>query len=132
MAIMSEGPKGPHRDYQAGDKVGAFTLVAVNNDELVLEWQGQTITKKVDEILDRSTSAPPAAPPPVAAAPAPAPPVTNAPAKPGADLREGLKACLPGDSSPAGTVTDGMRKVVKATPFGSRCFWEDEKGTPSK
>jgi hypothetical protein len=134
IAIMSEGPKGPHRDYQPGDKVGAFTLVAVSNDELVLEWQGQTITKKVDEILDRSTSAPPAAPPPVAAAPAPAPapPVTNAPAKPGADLREGLKACLPGDSSPAGTVTDGMRKVVKATPFGSRCFWEDEKGTPSK
>ena len=54
MAIMSEGPKGPHRDYQPGDKVGAFKLVAVNNDELVLEWEGQTITKKVDEILDRS------------------------------------------------------------------------------
>jgi hypothetical protein len=46
IAIMSDGPKGPHRDYQPGDKVGAFKLVAVNNDELVLEWEGQTITKK--------------------------------------------------------------------------------------
>ena len=81
MAIMSEGPKGPHRDYQPGDKVGAFKLVAVNNEELVLEWEGQTITKKVDEILDRSTAAPPAARSPAAAAAAPAPappPVTNA------------------------------------------------------
>src|SRR6202035_3233990 len=27
MAIMSDGAKAPHRDYQPGDKVGAFTLV---------------------------------------------------------------------------------------------------------
>jgi hypothetical protein len=130
MAIMSEGPKGPHRDYQPGDKVGAFKLVAVNNEELVLEWEGQTITKRLDEILDRSTAAPGAqqvaavAPTtPVAAKPLVAP----APAAPGADLSAGVKACQPGDTSPAGTVTDGMRKVVKATPFGNKCYWESEK-----
>jgi len=129
MAIMSDGPKGPHRDYQPGDKVGAFTLVAVDNEELVLEWEGQTITKKVDEILDRSTAAP-AAPAPVAAAPAshpPPPPVAKATAEPGADLSAGVKACQPGDTSPAGTVADGMRKVLKPTPFGTRCYWETEK-----
>lgn len=132
MAIMSEGPKGPHRDYQPGDKVGAFKLVAVNDDELVLEWQGQTITKKFDEILDRSTANQPA-PGPAAAtrlaptAPRVVQPVAPAPAAPGADLSFGLKACQPGDSSPAGTVTDGMRKVVKPTPFGSKCYWESEK-----
>jgi hypothetical protein len=128
MAIMSEGPKGPHRDYQAGDKVGAFTLVAVNNDELVLEWQGQTITKKVDELMDHTAPAPSS---PVAAAAAPAAPpkplVATAPAAPGGDLTPGLKACQPGDTSPEGTVTDGMRKVIKATPFGSRCFWQSDK-----
>jgi hypothetical protein len=128
MAIMSEGPKGPHRDYQPGDKVGAFKLVAVNNEELVLEWEGQTITKRVDEILDRGPVAPPAAGP-AAAAPAapPPPPVAKAAAAPGSDLSPGIKACQPGDTSPAGTVADGMRKVIKGTPFGSRCYWETDK-----
>ena len=129
MAIMSEGPKGPHRDYQPGDKVGAFKLVAVNNEELVLEWEGQTITKKLDEILDRSTGAPPA--PGSAAAAKPAapvtPPVATAAATPGGDLSPGIKACQPGDTSPAGTVADGMRKVIRPSPFGSRCYWESEK-----
>jgi hypothetical protein len=127
IAIMSEGPKGPHRDYQPGDKVGAFKLVAVNNEELVLEWEGQTITKKVDEILDRTT--PPPSPGQAAAAkPAPlAPLVATAPAAPGGDLSPGVKACQPGDTSPAGTVADGMRKVIKPSPFGSRCYWESEK-----
>jgi len=129
MAIMSEGPRGPHRDYQPGDKVGAFKLVAVSNDELVLEWEGQTIKKKVDEILDRSTPPPPS-PSGAAAAgrPAPLTPlVATAPAAPGGDLNGGVKACQPGDTSPAGTVADGMRKVMKPTPFGSRCYWESEK-----
>jgi hypothetical protein len=129
MAIMSENTKAPHRDYQPGDKVGAFKLVAVNNDELVLEWEGQTITKSVDEMLDRSVAPPPMSG--VALAPlapvAPKPAVAPAPAAPGGDLSPSTKACVPGDSSPAGTVVDGMRKVIKATPFGSRCFWESVK-----
>ncbi len=73
MAIMSEGVKGPHRDYQPGDKVGPFKLVAVSNDELVLEWEGKTITKKVDEFLDRSGPAAPARGPAVTASNAPPP-----------------------------------------------------------
>ena len=129
MAIMSDGPKGPHRDYQPGDKVGEFKLVAVNNEELVLEWEGQTIRKKVDEILDRGPAPPLAAGQPAAAASAapPPPPVAKAAAAPGIYLGTGVKACVPGDTSPAGTVADGMRKVIKPTPFGSKCYWETEK-----
>ncbi len=127
IAIMSLGPKGPHRDYQPGDEVGPFKLVAVNNEELVLEWQGQTIKKKVDEFLDRSAAAAAAAGPAAANSAAPPPPVQKASAEPGGDLGAGIKACQPGDNSPAGTVADGMRKVLKVTPFGARCFWESEK-----
>jgi hypothetical protein len=130
MAIMSVGPKGPHRDYQPGDQVGEFKLVAVNNEELVLEWEGKTITKKVDEILDRGTAAPPAPGPAAAATTAAAPPprpVTPATAEPGPDLNGGIKACQPGDDSPAGTVADGMHKVIRQTPFGPRCYWESVK-----
>src|SRR6202040_3779153 len=102
MAIMSDGAKAPHRDYQPGDKVGAFTLVSVNSEQIVLEWEGQTITKDVDEMLDRTVAQAPATSGPgtAAAAPAAAKPVTPATAAPGSDLGRGIKACQPGDSSP--------------------------------
>lgn len=138
MAIMSEGPKAPHRDYQPGEKIGPFTLVAVDREELTLEWEGKTITKKVDDVIDRGAPAPAAAPAkqaatvhPVPAAPPP-PVVAKTPGIPGVDLPGGIKACQPGDTSPAGTVTDGMRKVVRPGPFGSRCYWESEKGGASE
>lgn len=35
----------------------------------------------------------------------------------------GVKACVPGDDSPAGTVVDGYKKVIEATPFGTACRW---------
>lgn len=127
MAIMSEGTKAPHRDYQPGDMVGPFKLVAVDSETIVLEWEGQTIEKKVDELLDRTVAPAPAATvaaPVVAAAAPPPPPLSAGEAKPAGDLGRGLKACQIGDTSPAGTVADGMRKVIKPTPFGSRCFWE--------
>lgn len=128
MAIMSESQKAPQRDYMAGDKVGPFKLVAVNEDELVFEWDGQTITRKMDELVDRGPATQ-ATPGPAAATPAaaPPPPVARAAAAPGGDLSPGVKACQPGDTSPAGTVADGMRKVIKPSPFGSRCYWEAEK-----
>jgi hypothetical protein len=38
-------------------------------------------------------------------------------------IGEGSKACVPGDNSPAGTVADGYKKVIEATPFGNACRW---------
>lgn len=129
-AILSEKPGAEHRDFRPGDQVGDFKLVAVNNEEIVLEWDGQTINKKIEELADHSAPPPPqqahlaakTAGPPPAAKPAPPKP---APAAPGVDLGgRGIKACQPGDDSPAGTVADGMRKVIKQTPFGRNCYWE--------
>jgi hypothetical protein len=31
---------------------------------------------------------------------------------------------VPGDTTPAGTVRDGYRKLVTQTPFGNACRWE--------
>lgn len=125
MAIMSEGPKAPHRDYRPGEQVGPFTLVAIDSEEIVLEWEGHTITKKVDEMFDRTPPAAPAQSGPVAAAPhKPAQPPPPAQPVPGADLGRGIRACQAGDTSPSGTVADGMRKVIKGTPFGKSCYWE--------
>jgi hypothetical protein len=119
MAIMSEDPKGRHRDYRPGDQVGAFKLVAVNNEELVLEYGGKTITKKVDELLKRSTAALPAVDPAD-----PPERLAKVLAAPGEDMADGTKACRPRDTSPPGTVVDGMRKVIESLPFHSKCFWK--------
>jgi hypothetical protein len=129
FAILSEKPGGPHRDFRPGEAVGEFKLVAINNEEITLEWDGKTITRKVEEILDRGA-------PPAAGAPNVSPgtqarkiePVHNAPAAPGMDLSDrGIRLCQAGDDSPAGTVTDGMRKVIKESPFGKNCYWEPAK-----
>jgi hypothetical protein len=118
MAIMSEDLKGPHRAYRPGDQVGVFKLVAVSNEELVLEYGGKSITKKVDELLKRSIAALPvvAADPPQQLA--------KMLAAPGEEIADGTKACRPRDTSPPGTVVDGMRKVIESLPFHSTCFWK--------
>ena len=129
-AILSEKPGAQHRDFRPGEQVGEFKLVAVNNEEIVLEWEGKTITKKVDDMIDR-TPPPPA---PAASAPATAArsvsvaPSSPAQAAPGEDLGgRGINACQKGDTSPAGTVAGGMRKVIKNNPFGASCYWEPVK-----
>ena len=46
---------------------------------------------------------------------------------PGIELGQGSRACVPGDTTPPGTVKDGFRKVVNKTPFGNSCRWEAVK-----
>ncbi len=130
-AILSPRPGVAHRAYSPGEMVGEFKLVSVDPEELVFDWDGQTIVKKLEELVakGRATGAAPApeaaAPPP----PAPPPPVTTtvaAPVKPGPGMQmtPELRACQPGDPTPAGTVMEGMRKIVTRTPFGEQCRWE--------
>jgi hypothetical protein len=129
MAIMSEKPGGQHRDFRPGEQIGEYKLVAVDRQEITLEWDGQNITKNVDEMLDRSAPPPSQAAPAsaanaAAAAPRPVQPQPRGEAKPAAADLGGIRACQTGDTSPSGTVADGMRKVIKKTPFGQRCYWE--------
>jgi hypothetical protein len=128
--VMSENAASPHHGVRVGGQIGPFKLVAVNREDITFEWEGNPVTKKIDEILVRepvpaATSASTVASrtPKPAPRPAPATPVKADPA-PGADTGNGVRACQPGDSSPAGTVTDGYRKLMSTTPFGSMCRWE--------
>jgi hypothetical protein len=97
------------------------------------EWDGKEFKKRIDELIDRTPIAQ-AAPPPASAA-APATPVAAAAktlsnashAGPNLDLGAGFKSCYSDDSSPEGTVVDGMKKMITATPFGSNCRWEPSK-----
>lgn len=131
VAILSEKPGSPHRGYQPGEKIGEFKLVAVDPRELVFEWEGQRIAKKVDELRERTPSAPgaasTAAAEPARSAAVEATSTTVAPERPlgpGESAGGGVRACQPGDSTPPGTVVDGMRKMVSVSPFGKVCRWE--------
>lgn len=130
--MMSEKPGAQQRGYRAGDKVGAFTLVSINGSEIVFDWEGKKIVKRLDEIIDKKAME--AKQPPVeqaqaqpAASSQPVSSLGRVEAGPGVELGANSRACVPGDSSPAGTVADGFRKVVNKTPFGDSCRWEAVK-----
>jgi hypothetical protein len=130
-AILSPRPGVAHRAYAPGDMVGEFKLVSVERDQIVLEWDGQTLVKPLEELLPKERAAAPQAPAPEpAAAAAPPPPaastVVAAPVKagPGMQVAADVRACQVGDTSPVGTVVDGWRKVMTQTPFGTGCRWE--------
>jgi hypothetical protein len=128
MVILSEKPGAQHKGYKPGDKVGEFNLLALNNSEILLEWHGERIKKTIEELRDHSAAAP-SAPEPSrsAAAPAGGGATTLTPTKPGpgeASMGRGSKACKDGDPAPAGTVMDGLKKVVTESPFGKTCRWE--------
>ena len=106
---------------------------------VLIDWGGKAFAQ-----------APPAQPAPAQAAPAPAAapvsPVTSLggpkSAKPGDTdsandasddgmlgplLPGGVRACVPADTSPAGTVHSGYRKVQAMSIFGPSCDWEPVK-----
>ncbi len=98
------------------------------------EWDGKEFKKRIDELIDRTPIAEASAPPSgsrrkVGRSPAGQSKSVEQLAlrtRPGRGGRtQGLR--LPDDSSPDGTVVDGMKKVVTATPFGSNCRWEPAK-----
>jgi hypothetical protein len=129
--IMSDKPGAVQKTYHKGEKVGPFKLVAFDSDHVVLDWDGEKVERKLDELLEKG----PAPPPPGSAAPgAQAPSIANTaplpsatPQGPGVDIGGGFKGCQPNDSTPSGTVQNGLKKVEIATPFGRSCRWEPAK-----
>jgi hypothetical protein len=131
--VLSEKAGGPQKGYHAGESIGQWKLVDLDSSYVDLEWEGKEFKKRIDELIDRTpiveVSAPPAATAAKAAQAAPAAKdlSSGSHSGPGIDTGGGFRACIPDDTSPAGTVVDGMKKVVSATPFGSVCRWEQSK-----
>jgi hypothetical protein len=129
IVMLSEKNGVPHKGVRPGEKIGDFKLLAVNNTHILLEWEGLRVLRRLEDIADKSTAPAEAAPAADTAAAAPAAPQVIAPTRPtpGVQLGTETRACVPGDSSPPGTVADGYRKVVTPTPFGASCRWEVAK-----
>jgi hypothetical protein len=113
--------------------VGPWTLEAVDDRYVDLEWEGKKFKKRIDELLDKT---PVVVETPQVQAKAPVPAASLAPAQvlsspsqsgPGTPMGGGFFACTPGDSSADGAVVNGMKKIMGQTPFGSSCHWEQVK-----
>jgi len=126
--VLSAG-NAPQKGYHPGDKIGEFKLVSVDNKEIVFDWNGEQVTKRLDEIMEKNLA--PAADPGPKATPPPAteqPTTLSGPVNgPGKEVSGGIKVCNAGDSSPPGTIVDGFQKKVDTTPFGVTCRWEPVK-----
>jgi hypothetical protein len=129
IVMMSEKSGARQRGVRPGEKIGEFKLDAVKGEQLVFSWEDRTVTKKLDELIDRGVDSTPVvnASGPAAASSAPAPPPVVGRPEPGVKLSEGINSCQTNDPAPAGTVVNGMRKVIRQTPFGNSCFWEAVK-----
>jgi hypothetical protein len=132
-AFMSENSASPYEMVHPGDDIGQFKLLSVNEKEVELEWHGKKIHKLADELKDTSEPTPNQAQvagprgvvPAVAAAPVTYTPPEQPSEKGPAEVNQfGTAACQPNDSTPFGTVKDGMRKTQRVTPFGKICLWE--------
>ena len=131
IAVLGEKADAPHRAFRPGETIGAFKLVSVTSDELVFEWKGQTVAKRVEELRHREAGAgasgagegPARAASPAAPQQAVVHVAPERPLGPGEAVGS-VRTCQPGDSIPPGTVVGGFRKVVSTSPFGTVCRWE--------
>lgn len=129
MIILAPTRGAQHRAYKPGERIGEFKLIGLNSRDVTFEWEGKQISRKIEELVDKQpvqneSSASAAAAPKPQQQPQQLTSLVKAEAAPGVQLSESSRACVPGDTSPAGTVKDGFRKVVRKTPFGDSCRWE--------
>jgi hypothetical protein len=127
--ILSERPGAVQKTYRKGEKVGPFQLLTFDNNSVVMDWNGEKVERRIEDLLEKSTApvdagavtAPSGG---VQQAAAPTPAREAQPLGPGTEIGGGLRACQPNDSLPSGAVQGGFRKVEVATPFGKSCRWE--------
>jgi hypothetical protein len=144
--FMSDGTSSNQKGYRPGDKVGPFVLVSATRNDFVLTWKDKTFNKTLAELKPTAGQQPMAAATPnsLGSSSSPQPTLPTA-LMPGAEggpntklkigqeglIKDGMidtgavnRACAPGDTSPAGTVQAGFRKVMRPGMFGQVCFWE--------
>jgi hypothetical protein len=135
VVVLSLRPGGAQKGYRAGEHIGDWTIVSVDNQYVVFGWDGKEFKKRIDELMERTAQAAEVAQTPAAAAAANA--ATGAKAQSLSDSSKSehwvdvgaddMRGCKPGDDSATGAVVDGFKKVVSSTPFGSACRWEQVK-----
>lgn len=81
----------------------------------------------VNAVSDASGAAPVKAVTALGSGPGNAGSASSQPSGMGPEIGSGVRACLPGDDAPAGTVLNGYQKRMIPSMFGSICRWEQVK-----
>jgi hypothetical protein len=126
------------KGYEAGQKVGEFTVVSFDHDALTLEWNGDQIVRKLADLKpkEEKQQVAAAAPPPRPSTPAASNGViaigagdtaSAIPSVVGPDNGGGFFGCQPGDTTPSGTVVNGYKKTSVQGLMGNSCRWEQVK-----
>ncbi len=137
VLLSSNG--GAQKSYHVGDKIGPFQVAAFDREKIVLSWDGETLERKLEDLMPKD-AAPPVQSAPAARATTSAPPSgssvrsISSEASPtadtgpfGVDVGGGFRACTPGDTTAPGTQLNGYKKVVSRGMFGEVCRWEQVK-----
>ena len=143
--FMSDGTSSNQKGYRPGDKVGPFVLVSATRNDFVFKWKDKTFNKTVAELKPKAAQQPAlAATPNSLGLSSASQPTVSTSLMPSAEehniklaqgqetmKKDGMidvgattRACAPGDTSPAGTVQAGFRKIMRPGLFGQVCFWE--------
>jgi hypothetical protein len=124
--LLSEKPGGTQKGYHPGDKIGPWKILAVTNQYVTFEWDGQQFKKRLDELLDKVAQL--EAPAPPAAVNTPAASQTQALAETkngmGRDVGGGMRAASCTDGVAVGTVRDGFVRMGSQSPMGETCYWQ--------
>ena len=122
--------KGAQKGFRAGDKVGPFKLVAFDYDTITFEWKDKILKYPLEELKPKEPAPQPAAygTPPGQVAPANTMVGVKTTTDPALGVENGgVRGCVIGDNSPAGTVKDGFKKTINPGMFGPMCQWEPIK-----
>jgi hypothetical protein len=126
----------PQKSYHTGEKIGPFEIVSFNLEKIAFKWNDQSVERKLADLTPKE--APPELTQPVGAAQSPQQ-QSQTQAKSlggssdlgnktdsviGVDMGASNHACVPGDTSPAGTIVSGMKKVTTRGLMGMSCYWE--------
>ena len=129
IVLLAMG-SGSSQGFKIGDQVGPFKLVDFNTVDITFEWNGQTVRRTLDQLQDRKLLASSDSGPSDGGRSVNAPPPTAvvqempSPKGPGEKWANGSAPCQPNDSTPTGTIQNGLRKVEIGTPFGKACRWD--------
>lgn len=132
--------KEAQKGYQAGDKIGDFTVVAFDRDTVTFDWNGEQVVRNLSDLKPKEAqpqTQQQATQPQASAAPASASASSGVtkvggsdasqgpPANLGQEVGGGYFGCKPGDTTPTGTVVSGYKiNRVKGFMGAESCIWE--------
>ena len=115
LAMLSEKRGAPQKGFHVGDQIGEFKLLGFNNTQIQFEWDGQIVTRTMDELRDKQG---PVVEQAVAAAPPPSASSANVIGAGAGDKKPEVPVSA-GEPTTQATVQGDTVRFVRPGPFGN-------------